>query len=63
MQIVVMEKLISWRSYPVLLLHRNIHSLDGSCKSLKGNQIIVLTELLDAGIFETVGREYSGSDA
>lgn len=49
-----MEKLTFERLCPVCLLHRNIHSLDDNCNSLKGNQIIVLTRLLDGGILQIV---------
>lgn len=52
MQMVVMQNLSSARFQSVLLLHRNIHSLDDNCKSLKGNQIIVLTGELDGGILQ-----------
>ena len=43
MQLVVMEKLSLPRFHLVRLLHKNIHSPAGNCKTLKGNQIFVLT--------------------
>src|ERR1700747_2614790 len=49
MQMVVMEKLSRWRFLPVRLLHRRIHSENSNCKTLKGNQIIVLTVGFDEG--------------
>src|SRR6516165_12771396 len=54
MQMVVMQNLSSRRFRSVLLLHRNIHRGHDNCKRLKGNQIIVLTEKLDAGILQIV---------
>ena len=47
-----MEKLSSGKFELVLLLHRKIHSRDGNCKTLKGNQIIVLTPQVDEGILQ-----------
>ena len=47
-----MEKLSSRRFDPVRLLHRKIHRCDGNCKTLKGNQIIVLTQKMDQGILQ-----------
>ena len=40
---VVMEKLSLADFYSVRLLHKNIHNPRDNCKTLKGNQIIVLT--------------------
>ena len=47
MQMVVMEKLSFAAFYLVRLLHKKIHSVNGNCKALKGNQIFVLTVKLD----------------
>ena len=49
-----MEKLSSGKFELVLLLHRKIHSRHGNCKTLKGNQIIVLTPQVDEGILQIV---------
>lgn len=49
MQMVVVEKLSSRRFLLVHLLHRKIHSENSNCKTLKGNQIIVLTVRVDQG--------------
>ena len=49
MQMVVMEKLSPGRFLLVRLLHRMIHSENSNCKTLKGNQIIVLTVRIDEG--------------
>ena len=38
----------------VRLLHRNIHRVHHNPKTLKGNQIIVLTQPVDGGILQTV---------
>jgi ribonuclease HI len=43
MQMVVIEKLTSSRFYSARLLHRTLHSRESNRKTLKGNQIIVLT--------------------
>jgi ribonuclease HI len=47
-----MEKLSSGKFDLVRLLHRKIHSHHGNCKTLKGNQIIVLTPPVDEGILQ-----------
>jgi ribonuclease HI len=47
-----MQNLSSDCFVSVRLLHRNIHRHYGNCKSLKGNQIIVLTEWVDGGILQ-----------
>src|SRR3974390_3226219 len=49
---VVMQNLSSLQFQSVRLLHRNIHRHHDNCKSLKGNQIIVLTGKLDGGILQ-----------
>ena len=49
MQMVVVEKLSSRRFLLVHLLHRKIHNENSNCKTLKGNQIIVLTVRVDQG--------------
>ena len=43
MQMVAMEKLSFAENDSRGLLHRKIHRPSGNCKTLKGNQIIVLT--------------------
>src|SRR6266566_1603204 len=48
-----MEKLSSRRFYLVRLLHRKIHSEKGNRKTLKGNQIIVLTVRIDEGTVQS----------
>jgi len=54
MQMIAIEKLTFEKLRSVQLLHRKIHRPYDNCNSLKGNQIIVLTELLDGGILLTV---------
>ena len=49
MQMVVIEKLSPKRFLLVRLLHRRIHSEKSKRKTLKGNQIIVLTVRMDEG--------------
>ena len=53
MQMVVMEKLSPRRFRLVRLLHRRIHSGKINCKTLKGNQIIVLTVRIDEGTVQS----------
>src|SRR5579864_4863731 len=53
MQMVVMEKLSPGLFFLVRLLHRKIHSEKSNCKTLKGNQIIVLTVGFDEGTVQS----------
>jgi ribonuclease HI len=53
MQMVAMEKLSPRRFLLVRLLHRRIHSEKIDCKTLKGNQIIVLTVRIDEGTVQS----------
>lgn len=54
MQMVAIEKVTFEKLRSVQLLHRKIHRPNDHCNRLKGNQIIVLTGLLDGGILQTV---------
>ena len=53
MQMVVMEKLSSCRFLLVRFLHRKIHNDKTNRKTLKGNQIIVLTVRIDEGTVQS----------
>ena len=56
MQIVVGEKLSEGEFCSVRLLHRKIHNGSSNCKTLKGNQILVLTIKFGEGTVQsTVG--------
>jgi hypothetical protein len=47
---VVRDKLTCDRFLLVPLLHKNIHSANGNCKTLKGNKIMILTVKSDERI-------------
>ncbi len=52
-----MEKLTSAEFYSVRLLHRKCHRSKSNCKTLKGNQIIVLTLTSIAGTVQSAARK------
>jgi ribonuclease HI len=56
MQIVGREMFISSAGYFCWLLHTKFHNLYRNRKALKGNQIIVLTQKRDTGIFKTAEK-------
>jgi len=47
-----MKKVIHSRDQSVLVLHNGLHREEGNRKVVKGNQIIVLTELQDGRILQ-----------